>query len=96
MKVEKRKKLKGITKTTIKNQIVIKDHKNAIYKNKSKYKNNYTIDSKKHHIEKNDQYKITVDPFDDEGIKGNDGSFRFYGRKIVNSYFYFIKPNAGG
>ena len=34
------KKLKGITKATIKNQTTIDDHKNAIYDAKSKYVTN--------------------------------------------------------
>ena len=45
------KKLKSITKATIKNQIAIEDYTNAIYEGKTKYKTNYTNDSKKHHLE---------------------------------------------
>ena len=47
----------GITKTTIKNQITTEDYKNAIYNCKSKYVTNYTIDSKKHHLETKEQNK---------------------------------------
>ena len=72
------KKLKGITKTNIKNQITIEDYKNAIYEAKNKYVTNYTINSKKHHLETKEQYKIAIDPFDDKGIKSCNGEFRFY------------------
>ena len=78
VKGEKEKKLKGITKATIKNQITIEDYKNAIYDAKIKYVTNYTIDSKKPHLETKEQYKIAIDPFDDKGIKGCNGEFRFY------------------
>ena len=70
------KKLEGITKATIKNQITT-DYKNAIY-GKSKYLTNYKIDSNKHHLETIEQYKIAKDPFDDKGIKDRDGVFKFY------------------
>ena len=30
---------------------------------------NFTIDSNKHHLETEEQYKIAIDPFDDKGIK---------------------------
>ena len=49
------KKLKGITKATIRNQINLKDYTNAIYEGKTKYVTNYTIDSKKHHLETKEQ-----------------------------------------
>ena len=45
---EDEKKLKGITKATIKNQITIEDYKNAIHEAKNKYVTNFTIDNKKH------------------------------------------------
>ena len=73
-----RRKLKGITKATIKNQITIEDYKNAIYEAKNKFVTNFTIDSKKHHLETKEQYKIAIDPFDDKGIKSCKGEFRFY------------------
>ena len=72
------KKLKGITKATIKNQIAIADYTNAINEGKTKYVTNYTIDSKKHHLETKEQYKIAIDPFDDKGIRDSNGKFRFY------------------
>ena len=78
VKGEKKKKLKGITKATIKNQITIEDYKNAIYDAKIKYAINYTIDRDKHHLETKEQYKTAIDPFDDKGIKGFNGEFRFY------------------
>ena len=78
VKGEKEKKLKGITKATIQNQITIEDYKNAIYDAKIKYVTNYTIDSKKHHLETKEKYKIVIDPFDDKSIKGCNGEFRFY------------------
>ena len=77
-KGEKEKKLKGITKATIKNQITFEGYKNAIYEAKTKYVTNYTIDSDKHHLETEEHYKIAIDPFDDKGIKGCNGDFRFY------------------
>ena len=78
VKGEDEKKLKGITKATIKNQINLEDYKNAIYGGVSKYVTNYTIDSKRHHLETKEQYKIAIDPFDDKGIKSCNGEFRFY------------------
>ena len=75
---EEEKKLKGITKATIKKQIAIEDYKNAIYEGKSKYVTNYTIDSNSHHLETKEQYKIAIDPFDDKGIRDSNGEFRFY------------------
>ena len=71
------KKLKGITKATIKNQITIEDYKNAIYEAKNKYVTNYTNNSRKHHLETKEQYEIVIDPFDDKGIKCCNGVFRF-------------------
>ena len=65
---EDEKKLKGIIKAAIKNQITIEDYKNAIYEAKNKYVTNFTIDSKKHHLETKEQYKKAIDPFDDIGI----------------------------
>ena len=50
LKVKEKVKCK-ITKATIKNQITIDDYKNAIYEAKNKYVTNFTIDSKKHHLE---------------------------------------------
>ena len=78
VKVEEEKKLKGITKATIKKQTNIEDYINAIYEGKTKYVTNYTIDSIKHHLETKEQYKIAIYPFDDKGIRDNNGKFRFY------------------
>ena len=57
VKGEEEKTSKGITKATIKNQILIEDYKNTINKDKSEYVTNYTIDSKKHHSEKKNNIK---------------------------------------
>ena len=78
VKGEEEKKLKGITRATIKNQISLEDYKNVIYEGKCKYVTNYTIDSKRHHLEKKEQNKIAIDPFDDKGIKDSNGEFRFF------------------
>ena len=78
IKGEEEKKLKGITKATIKNQIKLEDYKNAIYEGKTKYVTNYTIDSNRHHLETKEQYKIAIDPCDDKGIRGGNGKFMFY------------------
>ena len=53
IKGEDEKKLKVITKDTIKNQINIEDYQKAIYGGVSKYVTNYTIDSKRHQKQKN-------------------------------------------
>ena len=74
----KEKKLKGIFKATIRNQINLEDFTNAIYEGKSNNVTNYTIDSKRHHLETKEQYKISIAPFDDKGIKDSNGEFRFY------------------
>ena len=76
VKREEEKKLKGITKATIKKQITIEDYTSAIYEGKTKYVTNYTIDG--HHLETKEQYKIAIDPFDDKGIRDSNGEFRFY------------------
>ena len=55
VKGEDEKKLKGITKFTIKNQISLEDYKIAIYGGVSRYVINYTIDSKRHHFETKEQ-----------------------------------------
>ena len=78
VKREEQKRLKGITKATIKKQITIEDYRNVIYDVKNKYVTNYTIDSDKHQLETKEQYKIDIDPFDDKSIKGCNGDFRFY------------------
>ena len=78
VKGEDEKKLKGITKATIKNQNNLEDYKNAIYGGVSKYVTNYTIDSKRHHLETKEQYKIAIDPFDNKGIRDSNGEFLFY------------------
>ena len=78
VKGEDEKKLKGITKATIRNQINLEDYKNAIDGGVSKYLTNYTIYSKRHHLETKEQYKIAIDPFDDKGIRDSNGEFRFY------------------
>ena len=56
----------------------MKDYKNAIYGGVNKYVTNYTIDSKRHHLETKEQYKMAIDPFDDKGSKSCNGEFRFY------------------
>ena len=75
---EEQEKLKGITNATIKKQINLEDHTNAIYEGKTKYVTDYTIDSNKHHLETKEQYKIAIDPFDNKGIRDSNGEFRFY------------------
>ena len=78
VKGEEQEKLKGITNATIKKQINLEDHTNAIYEGKTKYVTDYTIDSNKHHLETKEQYKIAIDPFDNKGIRDSNGEFRFY------------------
>ena len=77
VKGEEEKKLKGITKATIQNQINLEDYKNAIYEAKT-IVTNYTIYSNRHHLEIKEQNKIAIDPFDDKGIRGGNGKFMFY------------------
>ena len=78
VKGEDEKKLKRIAKATFKNQIIIEAYTNAVYQGKNKYVTNYTIDSKKHHLETKEQFKIAIDPLHDKCIRGSDGEFRFY------------------
>ena len=78
VKREEEKKLKGITKATIKKKITIEDYTGAIYEGKTKYVTNYAIDSNKNHLETKEQYKIAIDPFDDKVIRDSNGKFRFY------------------
>ena len=78
VKGKEEKKLKGINEATIKKQSNIEDYTNAIYDGKTKYVINYTIDSKKHHLETKEPYKIAIDPFDDKGIRNSNDKFRFY------------------
>ena len=75
---EEEKKLEGITKATIRNQIISENYTNAIYEGKTKYVTIYTIDSNRHHLETKEQNKIAMDPFDDKGIRESNGKFRFY------------------
>ena len=89
VKGEEEKKLKGITKATIKNQIKIEDYQNAIYEGKTKYITNYTIDSDRHHLETKEQYKIAIDSFDDKGMRDSNGKFRFYELKFIHGWSYF-------
>ena len=49
--------------------MTIEDHENAIYDAKNKHVTNYTINSKKYHLETKEQHKIAIDPFDDKGMK---------------------------
>ena len=56
----------------------MEDYTNAINEGKTKYVTNYTIDSNRHHLETEEQYKIAIDPNDDKGITDSDGKFRFY------------------
>ena len=65
VKGEEENKLKGISKTTIRNQKILKNYTSAIYEGNSKYVTNYTIDSNRHHLETKEQYKIAIDSFDD-------------------------------
>ena len=69
VKGEEVKKLKGITKATIRKQINLEDYTNAINEGKTKYVTNYTIDSNRHHLETKEQYKIAIDPFDDKALE---------------------------
>ena len=78
VKGEEKKKLKGRTKATIRNQIISEDYTIAIYEGKSKYVTNYTIDSNKHHLETKEQYKIAIDAFDDKSFRDSNREFRFY------------------
>ena len=45
---------------------------------KNKYATKYAIDSKRHHIETMEHYKIATDPFDDRCIRDSYGSFSFF------------------
>ena len=58
--------------------IDIKYNDDFLYGGVSKYVTNYTIDSKCHHLETKEQYKIAIDPFDDKGIRNSNRQFRFY------------------
>ena len=78
VKGEDKKKLIGITKANIRNQINLEDYTNAIYEGKTKYLTNYTIDSNRHQLDTREQYKTALDPFDDKGIGDSNGKFRFY------------------
>ena len=75
---EEEKKLKCITKASVKNQIEIEDYTNALYEGKTTYLTDYTIDSKKRHLETKEQNKIAIDPFDDRGFRDSNGGFRLF------------------
>ena len=91
VKGEAEKKLKAITKATIKNQINVEDFKNVIYEGKTKYVTNYSIDSNRHHLETKEQYKIAIDPFDDKGIRDSNSEFWVLSmrllRRLLNYFF---------
>ena len=78
VKSEKETKLKVFTIATIKNQIIREEYENAIYDCKSKNVTNYAIDSKKHHIETEEQNWIAIDSYDDKGIRVGVVEFGFY------------------
>ena len=78
VKRDEEKKLKVITKATVKKQITFEDYTNAIYEGKTKYVTNYTIDSIKHNLETIEQYKLAIDPSDDKSIRDSIGELRFY------------------
>ena len=77
-KGEEEKKLKGITKATIKTQIAIEDYSKAIYEGKTKYVANHSIDINRHHLETTEQYKIAIDPFVDKSNRDSIGKFICY------------------
>ena len=81
VKREEEKKLKGISKATVKKQITIEDYTNAINEGKTKYVTNYTIYSNKHPLETKEPYKMMKKNHiihDDKGIRDSNGEFRFY------------------
>ena len=69
------KKLKGINKATVKNQITVEDYTIAVFEGESKYLTNHNNDSNKHHFGTIEQYKIAIDSFDDKVIRGSYGEF---------------------
>ena len=72
----------------------MEDYTSAIYEGKSKYVTNYAIDSNRHHLETKEQYKIAIDPFDDEGIRDSNGELGFTSEaasQIINFYKILAK-----
>ncbi|MCG7891854.1 MAG: hypothetical protein N0C80_16560 [Candidatus Thiodiazotropha endolucinida] len=81
------KKLKGISKTTIKKDIKFNDYKDCLFNNETKMNKMYTLNSDKHEMFLNEINKISLSPFDDKRYICDDGiNTQPYG---INS-LYFI------
>ena len=73
------KKLKGITKSTIKHDITFQDFKYAITKPYEKvfYKNMYVLNSDKHEMYVKEMNKKAISPYDDKRWMSDDGIYNF-------------------
>ncbi|MBV2113503.1 MAG: hypothetical protein KUF82_21330, partial [Candidatus Thiodiazotropha sp. (ex Ctena orbiculata)] len=81
------KKLKGISKTTIKKDINFNDYKNCLFNNETKMNKMYTLNSDKHNMFVNEINKASLSPFDDKRYICDNGiDTQPYG---INS-LYFI------
>ena len=67
------KKLKGISKATLKNEISFDDYKNTLFNGLEKYVDNYRLKSNNHNMEMIKQNKLALRAFDDKRLILNDG-----------------------
>jgi len=79
------RKLKGISKATLKEHISIEDYENTLFNNVEKCVDNYRLTSNKHTEYLIKQNKIALRPFDDKRIILNDGI-------TTLPYGYFSSP----
>jgi len=81
------KKLKGISRATLKHDISIDDYKNSLFNDIEKYVNNYRLKSDKHNIQLIKQNKLALTNFDDKRVILNDGIETIpYGYSRSNSF----------
>ena len=89
VKNEDVKKLKGITKTTIKKSLTFDDYKNVLLKpyTKTKYLKMFLLNSDKHEMFVKEVNKKSISPFDDKRWIYNDG-IKTYPHGYEELYFY--------
>ena len=66
LKLIEEKKLKGISRVTIKNDLRFDDYKNCLYQGTVHMNKMYTLNSDKHQMFLNQRNKVSLNPFDDK------------------------------
>jgi hypothetical protein len=68
-----KKKLKGISQTTVKKDITLNDYKNCLFNNEIQLNKMYRLNSEKHNMYINEVNKVSLNPFDDKRYICEDG-----------------------